>query len=104
MIGMPIPNPLGRPWAVAASAAWLVLIVYEVGTVLLVNRYQPKVVTERMDIAASDSLYATFGGQLYWGLAPLWQYNRYIVPILVLAAVGLTVVARSVGLRRGAAA
>ena len=62
------------------------------------DRYQPKILAERLDIAASDSLYNTVGGQLYWGLAPLWQYNRYIVPILVLAAVGLTAVARSVGL------
>jgi hypothetical protein len=87
----------GRAWAVAARAAWLVLGVYVVGTVLLVDRYQPKVVAERVDSVAADSLYSTIGGQLYWALAPLWQYNRYIVPILALVAVGLTVAARLVG-------
>jgi hypothetical protein len=101
---MPILDHPVRPWTVAAKAAWLVLGVYVVSTVLLVERYQPKVVAEHLDIVASDSLYSTLGGQLYWALAPLWQYNRYIVPILALAAVGLTAVARSVRPRRGAAA
>jgi hypothetical protein len=83
----------GRGWVAAAGASWVTLITYVGMLLILVNRYQPKLVAERSDPFAHDSLYRTAGGRLYWALAPIWEYNRFIVPILFLATVGLTTVA-----------
>jgi hypothetical protein len=81
-------------WAVAARAAWFLLITYLIGALFLVSRYQPKLVAEQSGYQVSDSLYSTVGGQAYWALGSVWQYNRYVVPMLVVVAVGLTGVGR----------
>jgi hypothetical protein len=91
-------------WVAAAGTVWLLLAVY-VGTLLvLVSRYQPKVATEGLDIAERDALYRTLGGRLYETLGPIWAHNRYIVPLLLVVAIGTSIVAWSTGRHREAAA
>jgi hypothetical protein len=92
-----------RQWIAAAGTAWLVLAVYLGTMLLLIRRYQPKVATEGLDIAERDALYTTLGGRLYQAFAPVWAHNRYVVPFLLVVAIGASVVAWSGGRRREAA-
>ena len=74
-------------------ATWLLVVAYIGAMLYLVGRYQPNLIAAQ-DLAANpDSLYRTTAGRLYWFLAPVWQYNRYLVPILLLAAICVTAVA-----------
>ena len=96
--------PAVRRWVAIAAVTWLAVVAY-FGTMLyLVARYQPKVMTHRYGAGAHDSLYQTAGGQLYWVLAPVWEYNRYVVPTLLAVAIGVTAAAWSARRRGGVAA
>lgn len=91
----------GRRWVAAAGAAWLLLAVYAGTMLLLIGRYQPKVAMEGLGIAERDALYTTLGGRLYQAVAPVWAHNRYVVPFLLVVAIGASVVACSGGRHRG---
>jgi hypothetical protein len=93
-----------RRWVAAAGTAWLLLAVYVGTMLLLIGRYQPKAATEGLDITERDALYATLGGRLYQAFAPVWAYNRYVVPFLLVVAIGASIVAWSGGRHHEAAA
>jgi hypothetical protein len=93
-----------RRWVAAAGASWVLLAVYVGAMLLLIGRYQPNVATEGLDITEREAIYTSLGGRLYHGLAPVWAYNRYVVPLLLAVAIGTSIVAWSGGRHREAAA
>jgi hypothetical protein len=74
-----------------AVGAWLLLTTYVGLTCYLLSQYQPKVVLDRDGPEALLNLGGTFAGRLYAALAPVWQYDRIIVPALAVLAAGLSV-------------
>jgi hypothetical protein len=85
----------GRRWTELAGAVWLLLAMYLGVSWYLVAHYQPKVVLEREGPAALENFSSTFVGNVYGALAPIWQYNRLLVPTLLVLAAGLSVLAWS---------
>jgi hypothetical protein len=83
-----------RRWSALATTAWLLLGAYVSVSVLLVAHYQPKVLMDRGGGVLPEGSWTTFGGQLYQLLAPVWQYNRFLVPALLIVAIALTIVAQ----------
>jgi hypothetical protein len=83
-----------RPrWLVRAGAAWLLLAAYVGLSSYLVGRYQPKIALDARGAAAVVQRDGRIGAALYEALAPVWQYNRFVIPALVGVAAGLSFMA-----------
>ena len=82
-----------RGWVSLAFTAWLVLAGYAALSFFLVARYQPNVALDQVSPERVNSDYGSLGAQLYEHLTPIWRYNKYVGSLMLLLALGLTLMA-----------